>query len=149
MSIPSPNLDDRSFSQLLEEARLVALQKAPGWTDQSASDPGIVLLEAFAYLTETMLYRLNHIPDKAYHEFLRLMGVRLHPPAAASVELTFTRARVADQPLEIPRGTQVTVARASGGAPPPVFTTTSAATIPAGQTAVAGVTALNCEPVEG
>ena len=123
MSIPSPNLDDRSFAQLLKEAKLVALQKAPGWTDQSASDPGVVLLEAFAYLTETMLFRLNHIPDKAYHEFLRLMGVRLNPPAAAAVDLTFTRARAADQPLDIPRGTQVTLAKPSGGAPPPVCST--------------------------
>ncbi len=79
MPIPSPNLDDRSFAQLLEQARLAALQKAPGWSDQSPSDPGIVLLEAFAYLTETMLYRLNRIPDKAYHEFLRARQGRRHP----------------------------------------------------------------------
>ncbi|HKV88853.1 MAG TPA: baseplate J/gp47 family protein [Candidatus Dormibacteraeota bacterium] len=150
MPIPSPNLDDRSFSQLLEEARLVALRKAPGWTDQSPSDPGIVLLEAFAYLTETMLYRLNLIPDKAYHEFLRLMGVVLHPPAAAAVQLTFTRARAADQPLEIPRGTQVTLTRADGGgAPAPVFITTAPATIAAGETATPGVRAMHCELVEG
>src|SRR6267378_1470893 len=149
MSIPSPNLDDRSFAQLLKEAKLVALQKAPGWTDQSASDPGVVLLEAFAYLTETMLFRLNHIPDKAYHEFLRLMGVRLNPPAAAAVDLTFTRARAADQPLDIPRGTQVTLAKPSGDAPPPVFITTSPATIAGGQSIVEGVKALYCDLIEG
>lgn len=149
MPIPSPNLDDRSFAQLLEEAKLAALQKAPGWTDQSPSDPGIVLLEAFAYLTETMIYRLNLVPDKAYHEFLRLMGVQLHPPAAAAVQLTFTRARATDQPLEIPRGTQVTMTRPGGGGPPPVFVTTLAATIPANQTSVEGVRALHCELIEG
>lgn len=149
MPIPSPNLDDRSFAQLLEQAKRVALQKAPGWTDQSPSDPGIVLLEAFAFLTETMLYKLNLIPDKAYHEFLRLMGVQLHPPAAAAVQLTYTRARAADQPLEIPRGTQVTMTMPGGGGPPPVFITTSSATIPAGQTTAEGVRALHSELIEG
>jgi hypothetical protein len=148
MPIQSPNLDDRSFAQLLDEAKRVVLHKAPGWTDQSASDPGIVLLEAFAYLTETMIYRLNRIPDKAYHEFLRLIGVRIHPPAAAAVQLTFTRTRPGDQPIEIPRGTQVTVAQPDGGGPPPVFITTAPATIAAGQVAVEEVRALHCELIE-
>lgn len=148
MSLPVPNLDDRSFDQLVEEARRRIQQASPEWTDLSPGDPGIVLLELFAYLTETMLYRLNRLPEKAYIEFLNLIGVRLHPPAAASVMLRFTRAQPADRPLEIPRGTRVTTSRASTGSEVPVFLTARALTLAAGE--VAGeVLAYHGELVEG
>lgn len=133
MSLPVPNLDDRSFDQLVEEARRRIQQASPEWTDLSPGDPGIVLLELFAYLTETMLYRLNRLPEKAYIEFLNLIGVKLHPPAAASVMLRFTRTQPADRPLEIPRGTRVTASRASAGSEVPVFLTSHTLTLAAGE----------------
>ncbi len=110
MSLPSPHLDDRSFQQLLDQARTRIVQACPEWTDLTPHDPGMVLLEAFAHLTETMLYRLNRLPEKAYVEFLRLLGVRLQPPAAASVALRFSVSRPAERPVDIPRGTRVTLA---------------------------------------
>lgn len=148
MPLPSPNLDDRSFFDLVEEARRTIAKVCPEWTDLSAGDPGMVLLEVFAHITETMIYRLNRLPEKAYIEFLRLIGVRLQPPAAASVTLTFTLARPADRPIEIPRGTRVTVSRTEGGAPPPVFVTARAAVIAQGSVDVK-VLAHDCELVEG
>ena len=80
MPLPQPNLDDRTFDQLVDEARHIIMQRAPGWTDLSPGDPGITLMEVFAYLTETMIYRLNRLPQKAYVAFLSLLGV-LGPPA--------------------------------------------------------------------
>ena len=73
MPLPSPNLDDRSFEQLLEEAKTLVARSDCGWTDLSAGDPGAVLLEAFAYLTSMMLYRLNRLPEKVHVELLRLV----------------------------------------------------------------------------
>jgi hypothetical protein len=146
MSLPSPNLDDRDFAQLVAEARLRIQQSCPDWTDLSPSDPGIVLLELFAHLTETMIYRLNRVPDKAYIEFLRLIGLRLYPPAAAGVTLRFSLSQATDRPIEIARGTHVTVDHTEGGEPP-VFTTTRTVTIPAGQTYV-DVLAHHCDLVE-
>src|SRR6266536_3410501 len=137
MPIPSPNLDDRTFQQLLDEAKLIVQQKCPGWTDQSPSDPGMVLLEAFAYLTETMIYRLNLLPDKVFREFLRLIGVKLRPPSAAGVELTMSRARAGDREIAIPRGTQVTITTPGAGQPP-VFVTLEPVTIASGQQEVTG-----------
>lgn len=147
MSLPSPNLDDRSFQELVEQARNRIAATCPEWTDLSPHDPGIVLLEVFAHLTETMLYRLNRLPEKAYVEFLRLIGVRLQPPAAASVTLRFSVSRPAEAPVLIPRGTRVTVARAASTAEPIVFHTVREARIPAGQTDV-DVLALHCEQVD-
>jgi baseplate J-like protein len=135
MTLPSPNLDDRDFRQLLEEAHLRIVRACPEWTDQSPSDPGMVLLELFAHLTETMIYRLNRLPDKAYIELLRLMGVRLQPPSAAAVTLRFSLARPQASAVPIPRGTRVTIGR-SGGEAPPTFLTSRAVALEPGQTEV-------------
>lgn len=148
MPLPSPNLDDRTFNQLMEEARRHITQLSPQWTDLSPSDPGIVLLELFAYLTETMIYRLNRVPDKMYIEFLRLLGIQLQPPSAASVTLVFSRTNAADPAVQIPRGTRVTVARSGNADHPIVFATAADATIAQGTTQVE-VLAHHCDLVEG
>src|SRR5208282_468629 len=126
MPLQPPNLDDRTFDQLLQEAMERIKVSSPGWTDFTPSNPGTALLEVFAFLTETMIYRLNRLPEKAYIEFLRLIGVKLQPPGAASVNLVFSLGRAADRPLEIPRGVRVTVSRATGGSEPQVFVTARA-----------------------
>ncbi|NIM94246.1 MAG: putative baseplate assembly protein [Anaerolineales bacterium] len=136
MPLPLPNLDDRDFQQLVSESRQRIIQTCPEWTDLTPSDPGMVLLELFAHLTETMIYRLNRIPEKAYIAFLRLLGVTLHPPSAASVMLRFRRTEATDQPMIIPRGTRVTIGRTNSGDEPPVFVTIRSATIPAGESEV-------------
>lgn len=148
MPLPVPNLDDRDFAQLLAEARAQIPAHCPEWTDLSPSDPGIVLLELFAYLTDTMLYRLNRLPEKAYVAFLNLLGVRLHPPAAASTVLHFTLSRPATTPVTIPRGTRVTIGRAGGNSEAPVFVTEADAVIAVGATE-ADALAYHCEVIEG
>ncbi|MET0772709.1 MAG: putative baseplate assembly protein, partial [Candidatus Limnocylindrales bacterium] len=148
MPLPSPDLDDRTFAMLVEEARQVVTARAPGWTDLSAGDPGITLLEAFAYLADTTIFRLNQVPDKLYVEFLRLIGARIQPPAAAVASLVFSRAEAdAAQPLELPRGTRVTVA-GSTSPDAPVFQTVDPATFPAGATSVT-VDAIHARLVQG
>ena len=101
MPLRPPNLDDRSFAQLLESAVSRAKQTCPEWTDYSAGDPGVVLLELFSFLTETMLFQLNRLPDKAYIEFLRLLGVQLLPPSAARVTLRFARSPASGGELRV------------------------------------------------
>src|SRR5262245_4124465 len=148
MSLPTLNLEDRTFDQLRKDAIERARHACPAWTDHSANDPGMVLLELFAYLTEVMIYRLNRLPEKAYVEFLRLIGVALHPPSAAAVKLRFSLARPAEKPVEIPGGTRVTMNRsAAGAAEPPVFATVRTATIAPGSTEVEAI-AYHCERVE-
>ncbi len=146
MSLPLPNLDDRDFERLVEEARQQIRQSCPEWTDLSPGDAGMAMVEVFAHLTEVMLYRLNRLPEKAYIAFLRLIGVQLHPPAAASVRLRFSRRHATEQPLEIPRGTRVAARRPDGGVPP-VYVTSEALVIPAGEMA-GSVLAYHCEVVE-
>ena len=147
MPLSSPNLDDRTFEQLLEEARRQLRQSCPQWTDLSPSDPGIVLLELFAHLTEVMIYRLNRLPEKAYVEFLRLMGVKITPPSAAGVTLRFSLSREQEGAVEIPRGTRITLERPGTGTEPPVFVITRTATIKPGTTSTDAL-AYHCDMIE-
>src|SRR5690349_21858004 len=82
MALISPILDNRSYDQLRDELVKRIAVYAPEWTDYNESDPGIALLELFAYLGESMLYQFNQIPDTTRLEFLRLLGVQ---PRAATV----------------------------------------------------------------
>ena len=91
MTIPVPQLDDRRWAALVKEAEAYLQGKTEEWTDFSPGDPGVVLVELFAHLTELMIYRLNRVPEKAYLEYLRLLGLALRPPAAAAVALSSGR----------------------------------------------------------
>lgn len=148
MSLPVPKLDDRSFDDLLAEAKRLVRERCPAWTDLSAGDPGTTLLELYAFLTEVMLYRVNRLPEKAYVEFLRLIGVRLAPPGAAAVMLELSRSAGTGHRIEVPRGTRVSVARSAEGGEPPVFTTAAAVTLEPEQASVS-VLAHHCRLIEG
>jgi hypothetical protein len=148
VTIPVPQLDDRTWNDLVDEARTFLKDKTEVWTDQSPGDPGIVLVELFAHLTELMIYRLNRVPEKAFVEYLRLIGLALRPPAAAAVKLQFRSDQPATAPIPIPRGVRVSVNRVSGGNEPPVFSTDDPASIEVGQQSVT-VPAHHCDFVEG
>lgn len=148
MTIAVPNLDDRRFADLVREAREQIAVVCPEWTDLSVHDPGMVLVEAFAHLTEVMLYRLNRLPELAFAQFLNLLGVVRHPPSAAWTELTFTRTPGSDltQQVVVPAGTRIAAAR-DNDPQPVVFVVTTTAVLPAGQ-ATLSVPAYHCEPVD-
>ncbi|GCB46885.1 putative baseplate assembly protein [Streptomyces sp. NL15-2K] len=116
MALPSPNLDDRRFQQLVDEAKRYVQQRAPEWTDHNVSDPGVTLIETFAYLVDQLLYRLNRVPDKNYTAFLDLLGIQLFPPAAAGADVDFWLSAPQPDTVRLPAGTEVTTARGENGA---------------------------------
>ncbi len=87
--IPVPNLDDRTHREIVEEAIRLIPQYCPEWTNFNPSDPGITLIELFAWMTEMAIYRLNKVTDKNFIAFLNLMGVRLQAPQPARALLQF------------------------------------------------------------
>jgi predicted phage baseplate assembly protein len=91
MPIPLPRLDDRRFDDLVRDGIAHAREACREWTDFTAGDPGVTLIEVFAFLTDALLYRLNRIPPKLQLALLNLVGVDLQPPSAASVDLMFSR----------------------------------------------------------
>ena len=73
MSIPLPNLDDRSFADLMAEGKRLIPGLAPSWTDHNPSDPGITLIEMFAYLSEMLIFRANRVSDANQRAFVALL----------------------------------------------------------------------------
>lgn len=71
--IELPTLDDRTFADFASNARALIPSLAPGWTDHNPTDPGITLLELFAWLADIVMYRIDRIPDRSYRTFLRLL----------------------------------------------------------------------------
>lgn len=82
MSIPQPTLDDRSYAGLLEEARTLIPSLAPQWTNHNPSDPGITLVELFAWLTEMLIYRVNRLPEENTRAYLQLLNGPQWTPGA-------------------------------------------------------------------
>ena len=62
MVLPAPNLDDRRFQDLVDDAKRLVQQRCPEWTDHNVSDPGVTLIEAFAQMVDQLIYRLNRVP---------------------------------------------------------------------------------------
>lgn len=74
MPLQLPNLDDRTYAELVEDARAIIPVVFPEWTDHNPTDPGIILTEMLAWLTEMILYRVNQVPEKNLHVFLKLLN---------------------------------------------------------------------------
>lgn len=84
MPLQLPTLDDRSFEQLLAEAKRRIPVHTPEWTNfEGESDPGITLVQLFSFITEALVYRANRVPELNRLKFLQLLGVPLRPAAAA------------------------------------------------------------------
>jgi predicted phage baseplate assembly protein len=105
VTLPQIRLDDRQFQELVSEARVRIAKTCPEWTEHNVSDPGITLIELFAWMTDMLIYRLNRIPDKLHVALLELLGVELHGPTAARTQVRFRLAAPAEQVIEIPAGT--------------------------------------------
>ena len=50
-----PDLDDRRWKDIVDEARGLIPKYAPQWTDHNPSDIGITLIELFALAVQTKL----------------------------------------------------------------------------------------------
>ena len=111
MSLQTPKLDDRKFQDIVSEARSKIPLYCPKWTDYNLSDPGITVIEMFAWMVDMLLYRLNRVPDKNYIKFMDMIGIRLEPPKPAVADVTFRLSVPQPEPVTIPQGTEVATVR--------------------------------------
>jgi predicted phage baseplate assembly protein len=122
MALITRNLDDRAFQDIVDEAKKKINLYCPEWTDHNVSDPGVTLIELFAWMTETALYRLNQVPDKHYVKLMELLGIRLQEPLASKVPLTFWLSAPQPDTVRIPESVEASTARVEG-VEPVIFTT--------------------------
>ena len=107
MPLTIPTLDDRRYQDLLDEALARIPIHNPEWTNFNQSDPGVTLLQVFAFLTENLLYRSNQIPERNRRKFLSLLGVPLQAASSARGLVTFNNERGALQTLTLNNNLEV------------------------------------------
>ncbi len=107
MALTAPVLDDRKFQDIVDEAKKRIPHYCKEWTDHNVSDPGVTLIELFAWMTEMLLYRLNQVPDLHYIKFLDMLGITLKEPIPAKAPVTFWLTGAQDTPVLISAGTEV------------------------------------------
>jgi len=116
MPLTAPNLDDRMFADIVTQAKSLIPRYAPEWTNFNETDPGMTLVELFAWMSEILLYRLNQVPDMNYIKFLQLIGIELEAAQPAKAEVTFSVSRTDVASVPVPQGTQVSAQGSSGQA---------------------------------
>lgn len=109
--LPKSNLDDRTFKDLVDECILRIPRYCPEWTNFNPGDPGITLIELFAWLTDQMMLRFNQVPRHNYVTFLEILGIRLQAAVPAQTELTFYLSSPQPNNYEIGAGVEVATVR--------------------------------------
>lgn len=118
-----PKIDNRRYQDIVAEARTRIPRYTPEWTDLNENDPGIALVELFAWMSDLLLYRLGKVPELNYLKFLELIGIELLPAEPASAEVTFPVLPTTTEPfVVVPMHTPVS-AEAPGDDRPIVFET--------------------------
>jgi hypothetical protein len=115
-------LDTRTYEDLKRQALLRIPRYTPEWTDLNESDPGVTLVELFAWFTESLLYQMNQVPERHYLRFLESLGLELQAAEPAQAYVTFTpqpgvELQAGQQAISVPEATQVSAAATDGGPP--------------------------------
>jgi hypothetical protein len=118
MPVPGPTvapaIDDLSFADLLR----IALEDAPGasqgrWTVHGPVDPGITLVELFAWQLEQRLFMAEPVTDPVIRASLRLLGVAEPAPTRAAGAVF--RFLPVPETVELPAGTVMNLDRDAAG----------------------------------
>ena len=62
--------------EVIGQLKRLVDQISPDWTEHNDNDPGIALMELFAWLTEISIYRLTKIPERGTVAFVQQLPER-------------------------------------------------------------------------
>ena len=122
MPLVEPVLDNRTFDDLVAELRLRIPRFSKEYTNFNESDPGMTLVDLFAWLTEQTLFQLNQVPRKNYIKFLKLLGESAAAARPAKSRVTFVSVANNKGPVTVPAGFRIT-AQVNDGNPSLIFET--------------------------
>lgn len=111
MPLVIPQIENRSYREIVAETLARIPVHNPEWTNFNDSDPGVTLLQLFAFISESLHYRSNLIPERNRIKFLQLLGVPLHPAAAAKCLVTFSNERGPLETITLPPGVELKAGR--------------------------------------
>jgi hypothetical protein len=106
MALPEPAVDSRTYREIITEALARVPVHTPEWNNLGASDPGVTMLQVFAFIAESAIYRANRIPLRNRQKFLRLLGIgqRAAEPARGIVSFTAPRRYTLEAGLKLSAG---------------------------------------------
>jgi hypothetical protein len=108
VTIPELRLDDLTWQEMVERIRLrIPAESGHAWTLHAPVDPGITLLELYAWLLEQRLYLMDQVPDPLVRGVLRLLGIDPPRPARPAVTVLELAAAADPAPLTVPAGTEL------------------------------------------
>ncbi|EJL23183.1 baseplate J/gp47 family protein [Novosphingobium sp. AP12] len=107
MPLPAPPIDTRRYQDLVDELVQRIPVHTPEWTNFNPSDPGVTLIQLFAHVTESLLYRANQIPERNRAKFLSLLGVQLNPAREARGLVAFANMHGPSGTTILPRDTEL------------------------------------------
>jgi hypothetical protein len=107
MPIQIPQLDDRTYQQIVDEAVARIPVHTPEWNNFNHSDPGMTLVQLFAYMTENLLYRSNRIPNANRLKFLSLLRLPLRPASPGYGLVTFLNERGPIEAIPLDKGVEL------------------------------------------
>lgn len=73
--IQAKNLDNQNFDEITERAVSRIANYSDNWTNYNLSDPGITLIDLFAWYKEMEQYELNFYSEAIAERLLRLTGI--------------------------------------------------------------------------
>jgi SpoVK/Ycf46/Vps4 family AAA+-type ATPase len=71
-----PDSDTKRYQELFDDALRRIPAHSPQWTNFNQSDPGVTLVQLFAWVAETLGYRVDRIPE-SHRAILRKFAARL------------------------------------------------------------------------
>ena len=104
--LPDIHLDRTSFDEMVDRAKNRIVSFYPEWTDFNYHDPGITLMELFAWRKEIQQYEMDHISEQHKRKYLQLLGTDLKHRTAAQC---FVTAKVSS-PCPVPEGCRLEAA---------------------------------------
>ena len=104
--IKLPELDDQRYTDIVEAAKRRIPVIYPEWTDFNEHDPGITMIELFAWLKEMQQYYLNRITDRGRENMLALLGIKVREPVPAQTVVFFEDGEAPDR---LVRGSTATI----------------------------------------
>ena len=105
MSLQSLQLDDLNWTEMVDAIRTrIAANSNGEWTMHGPLDPGVTMLELFAYLFEQRLYWLDQVPEPLVRAMLALLDEAPLTTASAKTLLAF-RSLQDSLPQQVSAGT--------------------------------------------
>jgi hypothetical protein len=102
-----PALEARGYQELVDDALARIPIHNPEWTNFNASDPGVTLLQLFAFLSESAIYTANQVPERNRARFLELLGVPRMGASSARGVITVSNAHGPPEPVTLSGGFEV------------------------------------------